>query len=75
MLAWERTGYRFAADDMMNMGFYFPLGFWRTLASQVLPWKNFYRPMGAAFYMPLFHWFSLDPRPFQIAIFFLLASG
>jgi hypothetical protein len=58
---------------MMNMGFYFPLGFWRALESQVVLWKNFYRPMGAAFYMPLYHAFGLNPRPFQTAVLFLLA--
>jgi len=64
---------RFAADDMMNMGIYFGLGPWRAFASQWLLWRGFYRPLGAAFYLPLHHWFGLNPVPFQIAIMLLLA--
>jgi hypothetical protein len=71
--SWDRVFTHFAADDMMNMGKYFDLGPWRALASQFLLWQNFYRPMGAAFYLPLHHWFGLNPVPFQIAILSILA--
>ncbi|PWU09858.1 MAG: hypothetical protein C5B51_05420 [Terriglobia bacterium] len=71
--SWDRVFMRFAADDMMNMGIYFRMGPWRALASQFLFWQNWYRPMGAAFYMPLHHWFGLNPMPFQAAIVGILA--
>jgi hypothetical protein len=71
--SWGRTRYPFAADDMMNMGIYFGHGPWGGIASQFLLWKGSYRPMGAAFYLPLLHWFGLNPAPFQLAIVFLLA--
>ena len=71
--SWDRVKTHFAEDDMMNMGIYFRLGPGRALASQFLLWKNFYRPMGAAFYMPLHHWFGLNPQPFQTTILILLA--
>jgi hypothetical protein len=71
--SWDRMKDRFAADDMMNMGIYFGLGPWRAFASQWLLWRGFYRPLGAAFYLPLHHWFGLNPVPFQIAIMLLLA--
>jgi len=60
---------------MMNMGIYFRLGAWRALTSQILLWKGFYRPMGAGFYLPLYHWFGLNPAPFQAAILALLAAN
>lgn len=69
---WDRVSIYFAADDMMNLGTYFLLGPWGALKSQFLLWQGFYRPMGAAFYLPLFHWFGLNPEPFQIAILLIL---
>ena len=71
-LEWDRVAAYFAADDMMNLGIYFRLGPWGALKSQFLPWQGYYRPMGAAFYLPLFHWFGLNPAPFHIAILFIL---
>jgi hypothetical protein len=71
--SWDRVHVGFAADEMMNMGFYFRLSLWRQVASWFLLWKNFYRPMGAAFYMPLFSVFGLHPRPFQIAVLIIMA--
>ena len=32
----------------------------------------FYRPIGAAFYLPLFHFAGLDPFPYRVVIFLLL---
>jgi hypothetical protein len=69
---WDRVSTYFAADDMMNLGTYFLLGPWGALKSQFLLWQGFYRPMGAAFYLPLFHWFGLNPAPFQAAILLIL---
>ncbi|HLI84896.1 MAG TPA: hypothetical protein VKV17_13315 [Bryobacteraceae bacterium] len=73
LLGWDRVRTNFAADDMMNMGQYFLLGPAKALAAQLLFWKGYYRPMGAAFYLPLYHWFGLNPAPFQAAILALLA--
>ncbi|MBV8903914.1 MAG: hypothetical protein JOZ22_09790, partial [Acidobacteriia bacterium] len=72
-MSWQRTGTYFAADDMMNLGNYFRLGPGRALASQFLPWRGYYRPAGAAFYLPLYHWFGLNPAPFQFTIMLLVA--
>jgi hypothetical protein len=58
---------------MMNLGRYFLLGPWKVLESQFLLWEGFYRPMGAAFYLPLYHWFGLNPVPFQATILVVLA--
>jgi hypothetical protein len=72
-MSWDRIGFHFASDDMMNLGHYFQQGSRGALAAQLLLWKGFYRPLGAAFYLPLYHWFGLNPAPFQIAIFLILA--
>src|SRR3974390_3025154 len=71
-LGWGPRAAYFAADDMMNLGTYFRLGSWGALKSQFLLWQGYYRPMGGAFYLPLFHWFGLNPVPFQIAILLIL---
>jgi hypothetical protein len=70
--SWDRIHTYFAADDMMNLGHYFLLGPWKALGSQFLLWEGFYRPMGAAFYLPLYHWFGLNPAPFQAAILVMI---
>ena len=74
-LEWDRVATYFAADDMMNLGNYFRLGSWGALKSQLLLWQGLYRPMGAAFYLPLFHWFGLNPVPFQITVLWILAAN
>ncbi len=74
-LSWQRWTTYFAADDMMNLGLYFRLGPWCALASQFLLWEYFHRPLGAAFYLPLYHWFGLNPVPFQVTILALLAGN
>jgi hypothetical protein len=71
--SWSRLAVHFAADDVMNLGRYFGLGPWRALANQALLWRNAYRPMGAAFYLPMFYLFGLNPKPYQAAIMVLLA--
>jgi hypothetical protein len=59
---------RFSDDDMMNIANYWrmrPAGF---AASHFLLWRNFYRPMGGVFYLPLFHFFGFNPAPYHLAI-------
>jgi hypothetical protein len=62
----------FAPDDMMNLA-----GYWRTkpaqlVTSHVLLWRNFYRPMGGVFYLPLFRAFGFDPAPYHVVILTIL---
>jgi hypothetical protein len=74
-LEWDRVATYFAADDMMNLATYFRLGPWGALKAQFLLWQGFYRPMGSAFYLPLYHWFGLNPAPFQTAALLILAAN
>src|SRR4051812_48143557 len=57
---------------MMNMA-----GYWRMkpanlAASHVLLWRNFYRPMGGVFYLPLFYTFGFQPAPYHVVILAIL---
>jgi hypothetical protein len=72
-MGWNRVAYYFAADDMMNLGRYFQHGPWGSLEAQFLVWRGYYRPMGAAFYLPLYYAFGLNPVPFQITILAILS--
>jgi hypothetical protein len=73
-LYFARDGLRghWAADDMMNLyGVWHP-GPLRLLASLFTIWRGDYRPMGGAFYVPLYEAFGLNPFPCRVAILFLL---
>jgi hypothetical protein len=68
----DSLGVNFAPDDMMNIA-----GYWRmkpaTFAvSHVLLWRNFYRPMGGLFYLPLFRAFGFNPAPYHAVILAIL---
>jgi hypothetical protein len=68
----DSLGVRFAPDDMMNIA-----GYWRMkpamlLSSHVLLWRDFYRPMGGVFYLPLFYAFGLRPAPYHAVILAIL---
>jgi hypothetical protein len=73
--SWDSLRVKFAPDDLMNIHHY-----WRLtgaeLARQFLaPWNGGYRPMGAAFYLPLFRWFGLEPWPYHAAMLLLLLAN
>jgi hypothetical protein len=63
---------RWAPDDMMNLAGYWQPGPWRALWSLVRIWSHAYRPMGAVFYLPLYHLFGLNPLPFHVVDFVVL---
>jgi len=69
-LAHEGLGAYFMPDDMMNLYGYWTQPFeWSSLVNF---FGDVFRPGGALFYLPLFHWFGFDPLPFRIACFALL---
>lgn len=65
----------FAPDDMMNMAGYWRMKPAQLVTSHVLLWRGFYRPMGAVFYLPLFHWFGFDPAPYHAVILAVLLAN
>lgn len=73
--AWSGLGASFAPDDMMNLHGYWRAGPWQAIASQFQLGINTYRPLGALFYLPLFAVFGLNPLPFRIVVFAVLAGN
>ena len=56
----------FGPDEMMNIyGYWFP-PLWRVLLSDLMFWSKFVRPMAGLYYLPLFHFFKLDPVPYSV---------
>ncbi len=66
-------GTGFARDDPMNAGEYWIRGFWRSVADVATFWSTAYRPLGAMFYLPLYHVFGFSPIPFRVAVMALIA--
>ncbi len=66
---------RFAPDDMMNMAGYWRMKPAQLVTSHVLLWRNFYRPMGGVFYLPLFHVFGFNPAPYHAVILVILLAN
>lgn len=63
----------FAADDPMNLGFYWHRGLPGSLFDVAALWRPSYRPMGAFFYLPIYSLCRLNPLPYRIAVLALLA--
>lgn len=56
----------FGRDELRNLYSYWnpPLG--KVVLSDLVFWNKFVRPMGAIYYLPLYHWFGLNPVPFTV---------
>ncbi|MBI2681250.1 MAG: hypothetical protein HYX25_09630 [Candidatus Solibacter usitatus] len=57
---------------MMNLHYYWSAGPAKALQGNLLFFSTFYRPMGAAFYLPIYHFAGLNPFPYRAVIFLLL---
>ncbi len=62
----------FSPDDMMNMHVYWSKPVWQVAKAIALVATSFYRPMGGAFYLPVYHFAGLHPAPYRAVIFCLL---
>ena len=65
----------FAPDDMMNMAYYWRLTPWKMLLWLFMPWRGFYRPITALYYVPLHYFFGLNPAPYHTVLLLLLLIG
>jgi hypothetical protein len=65
----------FAPDEPMNMYFYWYPGISKCLWANVCFWTNFYRPAGALYYLPLYHFFALNPEPYRIVQVGIVAAS
>ena len=75
----------FGEDEMMNLYLYWWAGTFKSIQASLCFWSaTLPRPAGALYYLPLYHFFSLNPLPYRIVqisivaatipIFFLLAQ-
>jgi hypothetical protein len=65
----------FAIDDPMNLAFYWRRGLARSFFDVIAFWTDSYRPMAALFYMPIYHFFGMNPLPYRIASLAILAAN
>ena len=65
----------FSPDEMINMYFYWHPGILRCLWANVCFWTNFHRPAGALYYLPLYHFFFLNPEPYRIVQVGIVATS
>jgi hypothetical protein len=68
-----RGGFR--NDEMLNIYIYWRAGALKSLLANVTFWTAFYRPGGALYYLPLYHFFALDPQPYRIVQISILAGS
>src|SRR5450755_2385278 len=72
---WNGLWVHFAADDMMNMVYCSRPVPVRLLLDLLLPWHGAYRPMAAFFYLPLLHFFGLNPIPYHAVMLAILLGN
>jgi hypothetical protein len=65
----------FNDDEMMNIYSYWRLGVLESLRANISFWNGFGRPAGALYYLPLYHFFSLNPQPYRIVQVSILAAS
>jgi len=66
---------RFNDDEMTNIWFYWFPGALKSLWANVCFWTPFYRPGGALYYLPLYHFFALNPQPYRVVQISILAAS
>ena len=65
----------FPGHDMMNLYNYWLPGMLKSLRANICFWTSFYRPGGALYYLPLYHFFALNPLPYRIVQISILAAS
>jgi hypothetical protein len=63
----------FRDDEMMNLWMYWYPGALQSVLRLAKFWTSYYRPGGALYYLPLYHFFGLNPFPYRIAQISILA--
>ena len=63
----------FREDEMMNLWTYWYVGPVQSLFALAKFWTPNYRPGGALYYLPLYHFFGLNPFPYRIVQISILA--
>jgi hypothetical protein len=63
----------FREDEMMNLWTYWYLGAFRSILGLAKFWTPNYRTGGAVYYLPLYHFFGLNPFPYRMVQISILA--
>jgi hypothetical protein len=63
----------FREDEMMNLWAYWYVGPVQSLFALAKFWTPYYRPGGALYYLPLYHFFGLNPLPYRVVQICILA--
>ena len=63
----------FREDEMMNIWTYWYLGAFQSILGFAKFWTPYYRPGGVLYYLPLYHFFGLNPLPYRIVQICILA--
>ena len=65
----------FAEDEIINIWTHWFSGVSKSVWANICFWKGIGRPAGAFFYLPLYHFFGLNPEPYRIAQISILAAS
>jgi hypothetical protein len=65
----------FAEDEIINIWTHWFSGASRSLWANICFWRGIGRPAGAIYYLPLYHFFGLNPQPYRIAQISILAAS
>ena len=68
-------GGAFSEDEMMSVYIHWFTGTLKSLWQNVCFWKGIGRPGGALYYLPLYHFFRLNPQPYRIAQISVLVAS
>src|SRR5262245_18609507 len=63
----------FREDEMLNIWAYWYLGAFQSILRFAKFWTPYYRPGGVLYYLPLYHFFGLNPLPYRIVQIIILA--
>jgi hypothetical protein len=63
----------FGPDEMMNIYGYWDPPLWKVFLANLSFWSKFVRPMAGVYYLPLYHFFKLNPIPYSVVRIALLA--
>jgi len=72
--ALSAVGAGFGDDEMMNLYLYWLPGASKSIQANLCFWSTFPRPAGAFYYLPLYHFFSLNPLSYRIVQISILAA-
>jgi len=65
----------FVEDEIIALWIHWYPGALKSLWANICFWKGIGRPGGAVYYLPLYHFFGLNPQPYRIAQISILAAS